>query len=426
MLAQGPVLAAGFAVTAQGAAAAGQGNAFTAQADDPSALYYNPAGISQLRTAQVLVGTTVIIPHTTYSPSQAGRSTSEENQTLFLPQLYVTTPLSQTVTAGLGFYTPFGVASDWPLDWDGRFQVTYISIQATMLSPTLSWRMTPKLALAGGLNFASIKLVERRQINLSDVGETPPPGGAGVGPLPGNPEGSVELEGDASGFGYNLGALVTPSEQWQFGVSFRSRVHAEVKDGHADFTIPVAPFAPAFPDGGARTEVDLPPSVRAGVVFRPTPKWNIEGDAVWTGWSAMDRLDVEFDQGFPFPGTDTTRFSWDNAMAYSIGTQYRLARLALRGGYMFDVSPIPDDTVGPILPDGARHWFSLGVGYEERRWSTNLAYELILFNRLKANQFGQEFSSTGAPPAIPSIDAGANGRYETRAHVITVNLIRHF
>jgi len=420
-LAQGPVWAAGFAVTAQGAAASGKGGAFTAQADDPSALYYNPAGISQLKTARFLVGTTVIIPQTTYSSTQAGRSTSEENQTFFLPQLYVTAPVGQTVTAGLGLYVPFGVATDWPVDWDGRFQVTYISVRAMMVSPTLSWQPTPGLAVAGGLNFASVKLTERRQINLSNVGENPL---VGVGPLPGNPEGSVELEGDASGLGYNLGALVVPSDRWQLGLSFRSRVHAEMKNGHADFTIPFAPFAPLFPDGGVRTELDLPPSLRAGVLFRPTPQWNIEGDATWTGWSSLDQMVVTFDQ--PSPPPDTTSFLWDDVMAYSIGAQYRPSTIALRGGYTLDFSPIPDDTIGPILPDGNRHWFSFGVGYEGPRWSTDLGYHLILFRRLKDNQFGDSFSSAGAPPAIPSIDARANGKYRTVVHSVVLSAVYRF
>ena len=36
----------------QGATAAGQGNAFVAQADDASAIHYNPAGLSQVNGVQ--------------------------------------------------------------------------------------------------------------------------------------------------------------------------------------------------------------------------------------------------------------------------------------------------------------------------------------------------------------------------------------
>jgi long-chain fatty acid transport protein len=44
----------------RGAAAAGQGNAFVAQADDASAIHYNPAGLSQVSGVQVVTGTTLL------------------------------------------------------------------------------------------------------------------------------------------------------------------------------------------------------------------------------------------------------------------------------------------------------------------------------------------------------------------------------
>src|SRR2546425_12327636 len=47
-----------------GTKAMGQGNAFAGQADDPSALYYNPAGITQLKGTQVSVGATALLPMT--------------------------------------------------------------------------------------------------------------------------------------------------------------------------------------------------------------------------------------------------------------------------------------------------------------------------------------------------------------------------
>jgi long-chain fatty acid transport protein len=141
--------------------------------------------------------------------------------------------------------------------------------------------------------------------------------------------------------------------------------------------------------------------------------WNVEFDAVWTGWSTIDRLTVEFANGRP---TDTTVFLWENAMAYSLGTEYRWASFRMRGGYTYDVTPIPDGTVSPLLPDGNRQWWSVGVGTTGERWSLDAAYQLILFDRVKANTFGSGFSST-----VPPIDARANGHYWSHAHVVGVS-----
>jgi hypothetical protein len=54
------VYGASFRIMDQGAAAAGQSDAFTAQADDPSAIHYNPAGMMQLRRVQTYLGTNLI------------------------------------------------------------------------------------------------------------------------------------------------------------------------------------------------------------------------------------------------------------------------------------------------------------------------------------------------------------------------------
>ena len=48
--------AAGFALVQQGTAAMGQGNAFVAEANDASAIFYNPAGLNQIKRAQVYQG----------------------------------------------------------------------------------------------------------------------------------------------------------------------------------------------------------------------------------------------------------------------------------------------------------------------------------------------------------------------------------
>src|SRR5690242_8378015 len=44
----------------QGASAAGQGNAFAAQADDASAIQYNPAGLTQVEGVQIYTGTVLV------------------------------------------------------------------------------------------------------------------------------------------------------------------------------------------------------------------------------------------------------------------------------------------------------------------------------------------------------------------------------
>ena len=64
------VSAGAFRIFDHSASATGQGGAFTAQADDPSAVYFNPAGMTQLSGIQTSAGTLLLGGSTRFtSPS---------------------------------------------------------------------------------------------------------------------------------------------------------------------------------------------------------------------------------------------------------------------------------------------------------------------------------------------------------------------
>ncbi len=60
MLAAGTSFAAGFRLPEAGAKAMSMGFAFTAQADDPSAIYFNPAGLTQLEGEELMLASTYV------------------------------------------------------------------------------------------------------------------------------------------------------------------------------------------------------------------------------------------------------------------------------------------------------------------------------------------------------------------------------
>ena len=64
-----PGQAAGFAIFEQGARGMGFAGAFTAQANDPSAIFHNAAGIGFLKGKQLYLGGTLIHPSTNFTGS---------------------------------------------------------------------------------------------------------------------------------------------------------------------------------------------------------------------------------------------------------------------------------------------------------------------------------------------------------------------
>src|SRR3990172_5583924 len=135
----------GFAVDEQGVAAMGRANAFAAQADDPTALFYNPAGIGQLHGTQFSLGTTLISPSTTLESVGSTLST-DTTAALFYPStLYVTHEIRRDLHVGLGVFTPYGLSTEWPSTWEGRYLTTFSEINTYYINPNIAWSPTARV-----------------------------------------------------------------------------------------------------------------------------------------------------------------------------------------------------------------------------------------------------------------------------------------
>src|SRR5256712_12829585 len=112
LLGSGQAWAGGFSFTEHGAAASGKANAFAGEANDPSAIFYNPAGITQLPGTQVMIGASLVKLDSTFRSSTTVESTQLQDQFPVLPYVYITHRFKgwdERLSIGLGIYTPFGI-----------------------------------------------------------------------------------------------------------------------------------------------------------------------------------------------------------------------------------------------------------------------------------------------------------------------------
>ena len=106
--------AGGYQIPEAGIKAMGMANAFTAVADDASALWYNPAGLAFAKSGQVIAGGVLIAPNMRHT-SNAGVGTSAKNDLALVPHLYISDIQEDTGIAwGLGVNAPFGTKMEWP------------------------------------------------------------------------------------------------------------------------------------------------------------------------------------------------------------------------------------------------------------------------------------------------------------------------
>jgi long-chain fatty acid transport protein len=363
---------AGFALYEGSARGNALGGTLVGRADDPSAIFYNPAGITQLPGLQVMGGATVISPKTdvvttVVTPGGPADITTETESNLWVPpHLYSTYQCTDSIWFGLGILSRFGLGTEYDDDWPGRYNIYNAVVKTLSVNPNVAYKVNDKLSLAAGVSAMWFDLDLEKKIP-SDAGDI-----------------DQELTGDDWGYGFNAAAHYKACDWMSLGISYVSQVDQDV-EGDVDFTKPAGLPAEIFNDTGASGEVTLPDMLFMGVTFYPADRWSLEAGAVWSGWSSYDKFcivcdDVIFvdpDTGQPVQGS-TTEKNWDDVWRFQIGAEYKATDwLDLRLGYVFDESPIPDETADYLVPANDRHLYNIGCGMHWDEWILDLSYTYL-------------------------------------------------
>lgn len=409
---------AGFKISEQGAKAMGMANAFVAQADDPSALAFNPAGIAFQKGTQMQVGTTtILVPQTKFTGTTrlSGATVVDEkaNADIFIaPTVYATTSLEDMpLSFGLGINSFHPLAKRWDTSSAFRDSIQSISIKPVNFQPTVAYRFDDlKLAVAGGVDvtYAQVSLQKMAYVQIPNLPLV-------YGPLANTYQelGTVGADATATGYGYNLGLLWKPVNNLSVGAAYRSKIKLGL-EGDANFLRTGANAAAlGFTSQTVRTtgstDITLPDALSLGVAWKPIDKLTVELDAERTGWSCYNQLELKFGPGMTaFNGKPDPK-NWENVWAYRLGAQYAVTpKMDLRAGYAYDNSPAPDATVGPELPDADRHNFTAGTGLHNEFGSIDMSYMWVHWvDRNVAN-------------------AKQTGTYQSDAHLFAVGVTYKF
>ena len=153
-----PALAAGFGVENQGARAMGFAGAYVAQAVDPSAIFYNAAGVGFLKGKQLYVSGGLGSYNTDFTGEgpfpAAGTLESTDRPFTVLPSIYYTQQVSDTVRVGVGVNRPFGYRAQWssPDTFTGRYICVDCQVSSWGVNPTVAWQVRDRLSVGFGLD----------------------------------------------------------------------------------------------------------------------------------------------------------------------------------------------------------------------------------------------------------------------------------
>ena len=410
--------AGGFAVNEQGAKASGMANAYSAQANDPTAVYFNPAGIVQLDGTQVTVGASPVIPQATFKSStpaasdpggfrgtSSGQTTDLEDKAVTVPNAYLTQKINDRFSFGFGAFSNFGLETDWPNDWEGRFMVggTKSELITLSLNPVLAFKPWDRVSFAFGPVMQYLDFDLRRKTFTAG--------------LAGEPE--AKFSGDDVDWGWNVALLTWLTEDIKFGASYRSAVRHRV-NGELEFSPNVA--AANLIDTRLTSKLETPANAYLGLAWTHGPL-TLEFDAQWTDWSSFGELRAEFKNPVGAGVTElAVEEDWHDAWGYRFGGQFAVNQyLDVRAGIAYDESPIPRKSVSARIPGGDRWIYAVGFGGHFKGFDADLAYQYIDAESVKLGREGQD----------PVYDAGAAGPLtgkfkDVDAHIIAFNLTYRF
>jgi len=322
---------------------------------DASTIFFNPAGISSLKGIQAYGSVNIVTPNIKFVQTPTGgyeASTKSHTTTPFA--VYVGGPIRKDSKFGVGVavYTPFGSSANWGNDWTGRYIVESIKLQSIFIQPTVSYAINDMISVGAGFVYGFGTFEVDKAIPLQDIN--------------GN-DGQAHLQGNASGVGFNAGVQIKATEDLRFGVSYRSKVKMNIKNGDADFTVP-ASVAGNFPAGGATkfsSELPLPEILTIGVGYKFTSDLMVQADVVVAGWKTYDSLSFDFTDNTPGLKDTHDPRSYKNTVAFRLGAHYDINKeIAVMIGGAYDPTPTQKNLVSPDAVDANRLTLSCGATYQ--------------------------------------------------------------
>jgi len=443
------VHAEAFRIFDQSAAATGQGAAFAAQADEPSAVYFNPAAMTQLPGIQVSTGILFVNGDINFQPTTGPMVEGDFGSAIANPppaSLYITANLGdlgfssfKKVTLGMGINSPFGNLTNYPTSGSLSPVLTSSASPIVDFKPTLAFEFNKILSLGFGLDiYTFLDAIGEGHVEFQQAAGSEFVGDLAALATPGD---RIELNGTDTALGFNASFLFTPIRNARgqplvnLAFVYRSHTELELEGQFINQTTGLVL--------GAKAPFNLPQIITTGVAVWPIRntqrEWKIEFDFDYADWTSFKNLDITLSNGSVL----SKPRNWLPAYILMLGTEYTLLHpvqfphweLAFRGGYVFSDSPIPENTFKPGVPGSNYHALSIGLGFLCTKQGMflgfircgndgttflgttaigiDLAYQAILYNERGINNNDDPLGRV-------------NGLWDTTIHVGALNLRTNF
>lgn len=363
LLSSSLLVANGLNLNSNGPKAIAMGGAFIGLADDFSAVYWNPAGLTQMEGTTIAFSLVDLMPSASYKMDLMGIDAQTDNKHYLSGSIGFFKPLpNNKIVMGIYGYVPSGVGSKWsgddlvmltrsgPYEWESMLAVITIS-------PSIGVKLSDRFSLGASININYGMLTMKRPV----VGQ---------------------YEEDMTGLavGFTFGALYKLNDKFSVGLSIKTPFGVKL---NGDTTMPGAALYGLPAESPAERECTWPLWTGLGLAYHINDKITVTADLQYTNWGEMTDIPVNYENTYwaaLFNTANRYELQWQDAVQLRFGFEYKVSEsLALRCGYYHDPSPCPlrdaDNTHNILLPQSTYNWGTLGFGYTKGNIKIEAAFE---------------------------------------------------
>ncbi len=341
--------AGGFQVNLQGNRQLGMGHCGIGMLMGSSTTFFNPGGVSFLKSNSFSFGTSLVFANTVYQEPYPGMY-----QTRTLPG--VGTPFyvygnykpkeDSKIAFGLSINTPFGSTIAYEEDWAGAPVLQKMSLKAFFFQPTVSYKLNDKIGIGAGVVYGTGSFLLQKAVPVQDQNLT---------------YGQGTLTGSANGLGYNVGVYAQISDQISLGATYRSGVAVSTDQGNAEFNVTES-LSDYFPTTTFSTTLNMPSVGNIGLGYKVNEEISFALDVNYVGWSAYDSLKFDFVDNTDKLEDIASPRHYKDVFIYRLGVEYNLnEKVSLRGGAYYDMTPVQDGYITPETPGSDKLGITCGA-----------------------------------------------------------------
>lgn len=390
--------AAGFQLTEQSVAGMGRAHAGAGiVGDDVSAIHFNPAGMTLLHGLQTTVAGTYVSLDIDYKGLNGARENGRDKPAS-IPAAFLSYQVNDSLWLGSAITSPYGMRIRYGSDWSENQRGISGSVTTVDINPNIAWKVNDYISIGGGVSALWTHSKIKSGLPAKQTQALPAALGGGSLDIPLG--GQFEYKGSDWMFTYNLGLMVSPTEDLRFGVSYRSSAHVTARGDYY-----IRGNAVMNGEGDGKGRLQTPETVYISATWKPIQKLRLSGLARWANWKKFENMRFSMDnlsnlhatqgamdlaQSFPPAlaqgaigaiqsklGNVNIENNWKAAWLFSLGADLDVTdQWTIRGGVALETDPIKQQNLRTaLIPDTKRLWLTCGLSWKPTpKWQVDMAY----------------------------------------------------